>query len=74
MSDQPRSELFNLVAEIAKPQIYYDALGRPLPPVQTYAAGDLSQDIAMGMLRKPLTLEEQFFIAFGTAPRKESKP
>ena len=49
-------------------------LGQPITTVPEYRLGDLSPDIAMGLLRKPLTLEERWLINFGTAMPKDKTP
>lgn len=69
-----RSELFNLVAEIATPPKQYeswelDALGRPFPK-PLYGTTGLSPDIELSVLRQPQTLKERYWIAFGTAPKE----
>jgi hypothetical protein len=79
-SNQPRSDLFNLVASIAALPLEQQnqvrecdlnwVTGKPFPPPTDYSHGNLSPDIAIVMCRKPLTLEEQWFISFGTAMPK----
>ena len=66
-----RSELFNLVAEIATPPKQYeswelDAFGRPFPK-PLYGTTGLSPDLELSALRTPQTLKERYYIAFGTA-------
>lgn len=80
--NKPRSELFNLVAEIAKPPVQNTPAlrecdldwrtGKPFPK-PLYGTTDLSPDLELGALRKPLTLEERFFINFGTSMRKQGE-
>jgi hypothetical protein len=45
--------------------------GQPFPPPTDYSYGNLSPDIAIVMCRKPLTIEQRYFLNFGTAMPKD---
>lgn len=47
-------------------------LGQPITTVPEYRLGGLSPDIAMGLLRKPLTLDDRYLIAFGNLPKDKT--
>lgn len=49
-------------------------LGQPITTVPEYRIDGISPDIAMGLLRKPLTIEERWLINFGTAMPKDKTP
>ena len=47
-------------------------LGQPVTTVPEYRIDGISPDIAMGLLRKPLTVDDRYLIAFGNLPKDKT--
>jgi hypothetical protein len=57
--------------EGAIPSHWNQLTGKPWPAPTDYSYGNLSPDIAIVMCRKPLTIEQRYFLNFGTAMPKD---